>query len=1044
MLEDAERDVPNPSDLRDVRERHAIFAKVLRADGPMLDVAAVCLVVTALLSYANHRLTRLPTTIGVMVIALGLSLLFVALDSLGLYRDCGATRSRSLRSFDFTDVLMQGMLSFLLFAGALHVDLGKLTRYGWQVAALALVGTFASTFLVGACLWVALPLLDVPLPLVYCLLFGALISPTDPIAVMGILKSAGAPAELETVISGESLFNDGVGVVIFSSLLAVLASGGEAPTIGAAIGLLLREAGGGIAFGFAIGFVTFHLLKSIDQYLVEVLITLAAVMGGYAAAGHLHVSGPLAMVVAGLMIGNGGRAEAMSDTTRRYSDMFWELVDEILNAVLFVILGAEVLVIAFSHRLLAAGAIAVAVTLLVRGLTVGASGRSGAAVVPDAGRRRAGPDVGRPARRHLGGAGPVAAGGSGARRRDDVDLLRHGLVDPRAGADDRPRGEAGRRTASRERRPVARRAIARSVPGSSFRRVRRNQRDGDRAVPAALALEGSGRMAVVKRVSRIARILPSFDARVRPVLLAASFVLVGCLSIVAIEAWRLTAARAVDITQHETAATNLAKSLADHASNVMTQADLCLGDVVERLEAEGLTASNVSRIRQSFSLDMVRMPQLQRLVVLDAQGHWVTTDLRQAVDPAVTHADREYFVHHRTHEEAMPHLGPPIRSRSNGEWIVTLSRRFNDADGHFAGVVVASIELAFFDRYYQQFDIGRNGTIVLAMTDGTVLDRRPFKESLIGMNLGNAPLFREHIAYNEIGTTWLQSRIDGVERLTAYRKVDLFPAYAIVSLSRKEILDEWTKDAIVHGAVVMLLVLFLALIGGKLVWQVARRHADQQLLLQSRADLQSLNAQLDSLARVDGLTGLSNRREFDRVFDEEVARVRRNGGALALIMLDVDRFKAYNDHFGHPQGDVCLRTVADRIRQCVGRPGDLAARYGGEEFVIVLPSTDARGACAVAEQIRRGIRLSAMPHPHGVDGLLTVSIGIGLVTAADPDTPTDRLLARADRALYAAKAGGRDGIRLYVDGSERCVDVGSVSGADAASFFASDVLAMAD
>jgi Na+:H+ antiporter len=336
----------------------------------VLDVAAICLVATALLAYANHRLFKLPTTIGVMAIALAISLAIIALDAFGLDQGFRRYEESFLRSIDFSDVLMQGMLSFLLFAGALHIDLGALKARRWQVAGLAFIGTSLSTVVVGLSMWVVLPWIGVPLPLLYCFLFGALISPTDPIAVIGILKSTKAPKSLELVIAGESLFNDGVGVVIFSLLVGVLASGTTPSAIDAAE-LLLREAGGGIALGLVLGYVTFRLLRSIDQYQVEVLLTLAVVMGGYALASHLHVSGPLAMVVVGLIVGNGGRALAMSDNTRRYVDMFWELLDEMLNAVLFVLLGMEVLLITFSGAHLLSGAAAIVVTLLARLLTVG-------------------------------------------------------------------------------------------------------------------------------------------------------------------------------------------------------------------------------------------------------------------------------------------------------------------------------------------------------------------------------------------------------------------------------------------------------------------------------------------------------------------------------------------------------------------------------------------------------------------------------------------------------------------------------------------------
>jgi len=336
----------------------------------MFDIAATCLVVTALLAYLNHRFVGLPTTIGVMAISLVLSLAVIGLDLLGLDHGLREYEESFLRNIDFSEVLMQGMLSLLLFAGALHVDISTLNRYRWQVTALALGGTLASTALIGAAMYYLLPLVGLALPLTHCLVFGALISPTDPIAVIGILRSAGAPKTMEIVISGESLFNDGVGVVIFSLLLGV-ASSGAIPSAGVAMELLLREAGGGIAFGLVLGYGTFYMLKSIDQYQVEVLLTLAAVMGGYALASHLHVSGPLAMVVAGLMIGNGGRTHAMSDKTQRYVDMFWELMDEILNAVLFVLLGMEVLLIDLSSTLLLGGLLAVAVTLAARTATVG-------------------------------------------------------------------------------------------------------------------------------------------------------------------------------------------------------------------------------------------------------------------------------------------------------------------------------------------------------------------------------------------------------------------------------------------------------------------------------------------------------------------------------------------------------------------------------------------------------------------------------------------------------------------------------------------------
>ena len=335
----------------------------------MLDLTASFLAFTALLAYLNHRFVKLPTTIGVMTIALLLSSVLFGLDRLGL----SSLHDRAVvivKSIDFTDIVMQGMLSMLLFAGALHVDLSELQKLRWQVGLLAVLGTLLSTILVGIGLWALLPLLGMSLPLTFCLVFGALISPTDPIAVMAILKSAGAPQRIEVLISGESLFNDGVGVVFFALLLE-MALAGEPPTTSHAALLLLREAGGGIGFGLVLGTLIFYLLQSIDSYQEEVLITLAAVLGGYALATHLHVSGPLAMVVVGLIIGNHGRELAMSNNTRAYIDMFWELLDAMLNSALFVLIGLEAIVVPFSANLAIAGGAAICLTLLARLLLVG-------------------------------------------------------------------------------------------------------------------------------------------------------------------------------------------------------------------------------------------------------------------------------------------------------------------------------------------------------------------------------------------------------------------------------------------------------------------------------------------------------------------------------------------------------------------------------------------------------------------------------------------------------------------------------------------------
>jgi CPA1 family monovalent cation:H+ antiporter len=275
-----------------------------------------------------------------------------------------------LTKIDFDETLLHGMLSFLLFAGALHVNINDLTNQYRVITGLATFGVLTSTFIVGTLTWLIInPLMGIKLSMLYCYLFGALISPTDPIAVLGILKTSGIPSSLKTKIAGESLFNDGIGVVIFLILLSI-ATGGHEIESGHIVLLFIQEAMGGAFFGFGTGYLTYYMLKKIDNYQVEVLITLALVTGGYALAEALHFSAPIAIVVAGLLIGNHGRQFAMSDMTREHLDKFWELIDEVLNAVLFVLIGLEVMVISFSYSILVAGALAVLIVLAARFISV--------------------------------------------------------------------------------------------------------------------------------------------------------------------------------------------------------------------------------------------------------------------------------------------------------------------------------------------------------------------------------------------------------------------------------------------------------------------------------------------------------------------------------------------------------------------------------------------------------------------------------------------------------------------------------------------------
>jgi CPA1 family monovalent cation:H+ antiporter len=333
---------------------------------PLIYTLTILICLAALFGYVNHRLLKLPMTIGLMAVALGCSLSLLALGKLGF--GVGAEAQRLISAVDFNETLMHGMLGFLLFAGALHVKLEELLDLKWVIGTLATVGTLLSSAIIGLLGYIVFDWVGLPLPFLYCLLFGALISPTDPIAVMGVLRQARLPKALEMKIVGESLFNDGVGVVIFLVLLNLL----PRETVHAAdiMWLFVEEAIGGAALGLALGYVAYRMLRSVDHDQVEILITLALVMGGFALADLLHTSGPIAVVVAGLLIGNYGRQWAMSETTRERLDSFWELLDELLNAVLFVLIGLEVLALSFQRSYLIAGLVAVPLVLAARWITV--------------------------------------------------------------------------------------------------------------------------------------------------------------------------------------------------------------------------------------------------------------------------------------------------------------------------------------------------------------------------------------------------------------------------------------------------------------------------------------------------------------------------------------------------------------------------------------------------------------------------------------------------------------------------------------------------
>ncbi|MGN7756144.1 cation:proton antiporter [Chryseobacterium sp. 22532] len=327
------------------------------------------IVLASIFAYLNYRFLKLPSTIGIMVIAIVVSIFLVMFGETVLPRTFGHL-NKLMNSIDFTEVLMGAMLNFLLFAGGIHININDLKEQFRPVLIFSTAGVVISTFVVGFGMFYLLPFLGIQLPFIFCLLFGALISPTDPVAVLSILKQANVSKSLETKVAGESLFNDGMAVVVFTVVMQ-LAIGKEVDLGVESIGLLLmKEAGGGILLGVLLGWITSRLMREVDDYIISVLVTLSVVMGGYLVARQMHISGPLTMVAAGLFMGNFNVRFKMKSITQDYLIKFWELIDEILNAVLFLFIGFELLMIKDLKHFMVPGLLAIAVVLIARFISI--------------------------------------------------------------------------------------------------------------------------------------------------------------------------------------------------------------------------------------------------------------------------------------------------------------------------------------------------------------------------------------------------------------------------------------------------------------------------------------------------------------------------------------------------------------------------------------------------------------------------------------------------------------------------------------------------
>jgi diguanylate cyclase (GGDEF)-like protein len=482
-----------------------------------------------------------------------------------------------------------------------------------------------------------------------------------------------------------------------------------------------------------------------------------------------------------------------------------------------------------------------------------------------------------------------------------------------------------------------------------------------------------------------------------------------CAALLAISGWRSLDARRVQIGEMDTATGNLARAMAQQADFTLHEADLVTGGLVERIETDGTSPKALARLHRFMSSESGRLPQLNGLFIYDEHGAWIVTS-QPVLHTELNNADREYFIYHRTHpEDKQVHIGQPIVSRSTQQWIIPVSRRIDHADGSFAGVALATVNISYFQDFYDTLDIGHNGAIAMIYDNGTMAVRRPYATGAIGKDMRHADIYQAFLAHNEASNIEVQSSQDDVVRLNSYRPLKRYPLFVAAALSKDEVLADWRRSAVVNLGGTALLVLLVGLVGTSLIRQMSRRAGAERELDTAYKRLEQANQVLHNQATHDGLTGLGNRHHFDMTLADEFRRAQRSKTSLALILIDLDHFKQYNDCYGHVAGDQCLRSVSDLIRgELVGRPGDLIARYGGEEIVILLPDTGLDAAYWVAEHVRNAIVRSAIVHRGNEVGVVTISAGVCAWHANSDIATPEALIEGADQALYAAKRAGRN------------------------------------
>jgi diguanylate cyclase (GGDEF)-like protein len=492
-----------------------------------------------------------------------------------------------------------------------------------------------------------------------------------------------------------------------------------------------------------------------------------------------------------------------------------------------------------------------------------------------------------------------------------------------------------------------------------------------------------------------------------------SIILSGVLLIVAVlglNVWMLQEDWNETVDKAEDTAVNLSLSQARQADDTFLQTELSLREVQRELEKQiATTGVDGEALSQTMRLLQSRLPQLHGLFYYDAQGKWLATSMSR-IPAGINNSDREYFAYHRASLRDTLHVGPVLRSRTTHELVIPVTLRVNDAFNGFRGVLLATIKVDYFRRFYSYYELSDGDVLVLMLADSTVLYARPMPDSYIGKNLSVSPLFLRMLAHADKGSGQWTAALDHKKRIFGFVRSQRYPLVVAAGYDKRTLFNHWLRSW-VHDLILSLALLIVILLLGAFVLRQARHTLRYQLeLTQLRDELTTANRALENLAQSDGLTGVANRRHFDHMLTECLQNAERNGQPVSLILLDIDYFKRYNDTYGHVAGDDCLKKVATVLKNAARCKNELTARYGGEEFAIILPGQPLAAALNLAESIIDAVNRLNIPHltTELPQKKVTLSAGCAVFLTSDSQQEKESLIARADEALYHAKRAGRN------------------------------------